>query len=64
MTKWQLFNLLSQVCPMPGYFVASDGKQYLGILQSVQREDGSGSSFNITIANQSGTITIHIRTTD
>ena len=64
MTKWQLYNLLSQTEPLPGYFVASDGNQYLGILQSVQREDGSGSSFNLTIANQSGTATFHIRTVD
>ena len=64
MTKWLLTLCLYGEDVMPQSFTASDGQRYFGILQSVQREDGSGHSFNITIANQSSTATFHVRTTD
>jgi hypothetical protein len=64
MTKWQLFEALSEYTSMPRRFTASDGTEYVGILQSVEREDGSGHSFNLRIANQSGQATFHIRTID
>jgi hypothetical protein len=46
----------------PTRFADSNGVEYFGILQSIQREDGSGGSFNVTIANQSGYKTFHMRT--
>ncbi len=64
MSKWQLFSLLATADTLAGHFKASNGNVYFGLLQSVQREDGTGSSFNITVANQSGSVTFHVRTTD
>jgi hypothetical protein len=64
MTKWELYNLLGAEHTMPHPFTASDGARYVGILQAVEREDGSGRSFNLRIANQSGEITVHLRTID
>jgi hypothetical protein len=64
MTKWFLSKVLFGEEPMPQSFTASDGTRYFGILQSIEREDGSGRSFNVTIANQSGKATFHLRTTD
>jgi hypothetical protein len=62
MTKAQLFAMLGMRDLQPTRFADSNGVEYFGILQSVQREDGSGGSFNVTIANQSGYKTFHLRT--
>lgn len=65
MSKWQLFNLLAERMPeQPHSFYGSDGLVYRGWLQSIQREDGSGSSFNVTVADREGTYTFHLRTKD
>jgi hypothetical protein len=64
MSKWQLFSLLADADARPRHFTATTGVQYFGLLQSVARESGSGSSFNVTVANQSGSITFHLRTID
>jgi hypothetical protein len=63
-TKWLLSKTLFGNDPMPQHFVASDGAHYFGILQSIEREDGSGQSFNVRIANQSGNTTFHVKTED
>jgi hypothetical protein len=34
----------------------------VGILDSVQREDGSGRSFNVTLATATGKQTVYLRT--
>ena len=64
MTIWPLYKALAEEYPLPRDFTASNGTRYFGILQSIEREDGSGHSFNLTIANQSGRATFHVRTTD
>lgn len=64
MTKWQLFKALGGEHPLPRHFTAVDGAQYFGILQAVEREDGSGHCFNVRIANQSGMATFHVQTED
>lgn len=59
MTKFTLFSLLatdrSQVVTISGV---------RGILSAVQREDGSGSSFNVTLWTPHGYKTVHVRTVD
>ena len=63
-TKRELDNALWGEHPLPRHYYDSQGQQYFGILQSVQREDGSGHSFNVTIAGHGGTVTFHLRTID
>ena len=63
-TKLDLFWMLGIAQPMPRHFVASDGTEYYGILQSIERGNGSGHSFNVKIANQSGEATFNILTGD
>lgn len=62
-TKMQLANLLfAEKLPQ----IQIDGK--FGYLQSIQREDGSGRSFNLTVRVQTALDTtnqvFHVRTTD
>lgn len=65
MTKFQLFNLLAAEYTMIHDFVSSGQFHYRGILRSIEREDGSGSSFNVTIDTGNGNgATFHIRTID
>jgi hypothetical protein len=64
MTKWQLFKALAGEYSSPRLFIDSNGIRHFGILQSIEREDGSGHSFNVRIADQSRQTTIHIRTID
>jgi hypothetical protein len=62
-TKFELAKAMFDHRAMPRHWYDSNGQQYFGLLQSVQREDGTGSSFNVTIAGQ-GTTTFHLRTID
>ena len=64
MTKWELFKMLGGEHPLPRHFTDNNGQTYYGTLQAMEREDGSGHSFNVRIANQSGQTTIHLRTND
>jgi hypothetical protein len=64
MSKWQLFNLLTDANAQPHEFYDHSKVRYFGLLLSVARESGSGSSFNVTIANQSGNATFHLYTID
>lgn len=45
MTRWQILSALTQ--SGPAWITLDDGRT--GILQSVQRESGSGRDFNLTI---------------
>jgi hypothetical protein len=42
----------------------SAGKVHRGFINAIQKEDGSGKSFNVTIGNNRGTETFHLRTLD
>ena len=64
MTKWELFKMLGGEHPLPRHFTDASGNLHFGILQSIEREDRSGQSFNVRIANQSGETTIHLNTCD
>jgi len=66
LTKWELFSLLAATSDnaRPRHFGASNGQVYFGFLLGASREDGTGSSFNVRIANQSGEREFHIRTVD
>jgi hypothetical protein len=70
MTKMQLCNRLFSSVHGDNWqtWQASDGTIYEGYLDSIQREDGSGSSFNVTInlsvADGYKTVTFHLRTID
>ncbi len=63
-SKWQLFSLLADADARPRAFYDNNGIRYFGLLLSVARESGSGSSFNVTVANQSGNATFHLNTID
>lgn len=65
MTKNRLSSMLFGKMDDAQFFTSSSGKHYVGYLISVQKEDGSGSSFNITINGcDNKSYTFHIRTVD
>jgi hypothetical protein len=65
LTKFELASLLFESRDrMPRHLYDSNGQQYFGTIETVQREDNSGSSFNVTIQGQRGTTTIFLRTID
>lgn len=49
LTKHQLSALLYAQQPKPSKLSDASGFEYTGILQQVQREDGSGRNFNVTL---------------
>lgn len=57
-SKFQLINFFMNrtVCKI----LDSNGKPHSGIISSIQHEDGSGKSFNISMGND----TFHLRTID
>ena len=57
MTRFQLMSALF------GNGILTIGK-YTGTLQSVQREDGSGRCFNVTMYVNGNLITVFVRTID
>lgn len=60
MTKYQLISaLVSSETP---YITLPDGTR--GILTAIQRESGSGSSFNVTLDVSGRTVTRYVRTID
>lgn len=69
MTKWQLFNAMATDGKIT---VNSNTKSPLtGIIDSIQREDGSGHCFNVTMRTYSndlrtmvGIVTVFVRTID
>lgn len=52
LSKWRLFELLGHSGGYEVTIYGPSGKAVRGILSAVQREDGSGSSFNITLSGQ------------
>lgn len=64
MTKFELFQALAAPRNTAREYTASDSKHYIGILESVEREDGSGRSFNVRLITPAGYKTIHVRTPD
>ncbi len=64
LTKWELFSLLAESDAPARHVTDSNGNVIFGLLLGVSREDDSGSSFNVTVANQSGNTTFHVRTID
>lgn len=59
MTKFQLFALLAHDGPR---MVTVGG--VTGLLSSLEREDGSGRCFNVTIYTTDGMRTVFVRTID
>lgn len=68
MTKFHLASLLFMSRYPANHattIVASNGEHYTGFLCAIEREDGSGQSFNVTFRTPRGDrITIHVRTID
>lgn len=65
MTKFQIFALLTQEGSNAACVTDSRGYQWWGIPRSVERESGSGRSFNVTIQLRNGQFkTIYVRTKD
>ncbi len=63
--KWDLFRFLGGEYPLPVRFLDARGQEHIGLVQSVEREDGSGHSFNVRIGTENGNNeTFHFRTTD
>lgn len=60
MTKYQLLSAL--VSPATPYITLPDGTR--GILSAVERESGSGSSFNVTLDVSGRIVTRYVRTID
>jgi hypothetical protein len=69
MTKWELFKALGAEHPLPRHFTDASGSRHYGYLRSIEREDGSGHSFNVTINPEEidrgfSPKTFHVRTSD
>lgn len=66
MTKFQLATLLFTSSAKEISIMDSNGTTHHGYVSSVEREDGSGSSFNITLRDGrgGGRCTLHVRTSD
>lgn len=60
MTKFQLFAALA--APRLTGVINVNGIE--GVLSSIEREDGSGSSFNITLQTAVGMVCVYLRTLD
>lgn len=65
-TKWELFRWLAGGYPLPRHWVDSNGTAHYGYLTTVDREDESGHSFNVTVrpADGGNPETFHLRTSD
>ena len=64
MSKWQLMTALTmQGAPFMAMY-DTDGKRWEGILCSVERESGSGCSFNVVLNCNGVRKTFYVRTTD
>lgn len=70
MTKFQLASLLFAKTPTTQTIIDNNGCKWTGIVSSIQREDGSGRSFNVTMnlnrpTNTGKTqVTVYVVTTD
>jgi len=66
MTKWELFKGLAAEHPLPRHFTDANGFRHYGTVAAVEREDGSGHSFNVRINPDKGDkpVTFHLRTAD
>jgi hypothetical protein len=70
MTKFQLMQMLfasnsQQTFGVFGRGAKDRGDQlYTGVLQSVEREDGSGRSFNVRMVVNRRPVIVHVRTND
>ncbi len=65
-TRSLLADILFDRRPTCHTFYDTSGRVYVGVLESIQREDGSGKSFNITInqGGSAGSVTFYVRTID
>lgn len=64
MTRYQLMSIMFSNTGHECLFRDSQGKEYMGYLMSMEREDGSGRCFNLTIRTKQGEMTIFVRTQD
>jgi hypothetical protein len=65
MSKWQLASLLFTAQAKQVGICDTYGTTHCGFLSKIEREDGSGSSFNVTIRDEQGERkTFHVRTSD
>ena len=65
MTKFQLMTLLFQKSGTSHIFRGSDGKQYMGWLVGISKEDGGEHSYNLLVNGCNGKqYSFHIRTID
>ena len=66
MTKMQLMAMLFATCFQAHAWKRPSGRIVYGQLRAIEREDGSGSSFNVTIWNQESNRaeTVYVTTID
>lgn len=65
MTKYQLMSALFS--GIPKYITSSSGLKLYGVVQMIEREDGSCKSFNVRVYNDKvipPVRTIHVKTED
>mgnify|MGYP001585095164 FL=1 len=62
MTKWKLFDSMCHGTEIVLESTTKRGKTYRGIVNTIQREDGSGHNFNVTL--DTSDVTVFVRTID
>jgi hypothetical protein len=58
----ELFATLGLPCGTYSHIRDADGKLHYGIIQAIEREDGSGRSFNVRLHDGTFIRTIYVRT--
>jgi len=65
LTKWYLFSLLALPSVQTSTIKLPSGAYIDGIVLAVEREDGSGQSFNVCVRYTDGSVHVHhVRTID
>lgn len=66
MTKWYLFMCFTAKGSSISNIVDSQNVKHTGIITTIEREDGSGRSFNVTMleAGKYQPVKFHVRTID
>jgi hypothetical protein len=63
-TKWKLFAAFGSGEPIVLTGVSSGEGLITGIIQAIEREDGSGRSWNVTVYCDNSRRTVYVRTVD
>lgn len=64
MNKWTKWQLMSAFINRTQARFECVGGPVMGVIASIQHEDGSGSSFNVEVHTSSDRVTVYVRTID